>query len=306
MQVIFLFAFVGSIFSLKQASFRYQSSISKCCPSQFQLEVVSHSGKSVKYECIWDKVAISVGTSVPFMSYHIHLPNTINIPHCENIMTQNIHLNTSHNELALPLINNNYCIDVLRGEYVVLKCESANPHHQANKKIVGFKKCCDMNSAYNIYTKECTKLLNMSKRERAFDTILKKQTTIFKIGDLNCDPHTEVLMEYSSVEYGLKLINSSVYFENGEIFRPLSFCFDFVETSVSQLIYYPYNPSNWVIKVCRPKSVCDSNHCGKKCCPIGEYLTMDHKCEKEKNHFKYQQHKHIHSDAIPKATSPGK
>lgn len=177
------------------------------------------------------------------------------------------------------------CVDAMNSRYYIFTCDEGLESARDFVEVHKLRKCCDKNSSYDVFTRQCVYNNNSSIIED-FQEFLSDKTVVFESGIPECKPD-DVLVEYHSLVHNLKIFGSSLVVTTANPLGPdlimqSSFC---IEATINSVINLPdgANPqhfqlkasSKWIAKVCRPEIICDEIPCVRKCCKEGYRMVTD-------------------------------
>lgn len=155
-----------------------------------------------------------------------------------------------------------------------------------------FQKCCSVNTTFNEGLASCSPFnetvlqiypeITFGNNESLDVQLLKfflnnVDSTEYNLGDPpyktgvpTCDDCSEVLVNYKMTSDQFRSLHTRIIPQKTPGGRNLMrFCID----SVAAETYEDLSTLSWIIRVCRPKSVCTEIPCVRKCCAPNEMMT---------------------------------
>lgn len=190
----------------------------------------------------------------------------------DNISRVNyIHKVLTDNESHLLQCNDSWrCLDYFNNDVIELYCDGSveTKFLVKNKHIKLIKKCCGLYESYNFTDRKCD-----TDTENSLMKILDhfNQTIIIAYDQFsNCEIN-EVVVEYTFYKHDIFFIDGIPYFNPSKnlTFDTDSDCFDILNQSIAN------DNDFWIIRSCKPKSICDEIPCVRKCCPDGAIYKVE-------------------------------
>lgn len=280
--------------------------VPKCCPpSGYELTSDIYGEHNRDHSTVLTCTSIlQQNSSDPENGTHYGLDSDIpsTLPNCRRYRLLN--LLESEPPVTLPLRSS--CIDLVNHTYKAVMCSdnSLVPPEKDFIKVYTIRKCCPVNSIYDEGILSCREIRstfqsvplspfwkNETKDIQLLKSLINGFNTsensigepLFHLGNPECSEQ-EVLVSYQikTKEFKLqqnRIIPKSIFGDrnlNVFITQPRDhFCMDSMAPSTANPPITESDASNitWIVRVCRPKSICDSIPCIRKCCGPNEMVT---------------------------------
>ncbi|XP_055301320.1 G-protein coupled receptor Mth2 isoform X2 [Sitodiplosis mosellana] len=211
--------------------------VTKCCPAGFVLETSNYF--CAPNNTSWD-------------AYNI-VPSAL--PYCERKVANVFQKDETYIEL-------NGCVDKdLNDEFVTVSCPG-NPIG-----VHAMKKCCPIGQSYDHLKRACVVNPNT---HADFKNLFQQSAVVFD--EKNAIPSCsddEVFVEYFSTVHDIKFSGKNVQV-NDDILSSDKFC---IEDLINIDPMDPrQNGQHMIVRSCRPRSVCDTMPCIRRCCSADQVM----------------------------------
>lgn len=285
--------------------------ISKCCPrSGYELEsnvFGEHSSENSLLNCMAivpheDVQNVTESQVPPFYGLKLNdsdVPSRL--PVCGEGSRLILHSVPAMEVVELPVPSS--CVDLVHGSYQSVMCSGDISSSEENTvNVYALRKCCPVNQIYDEEQRACHEMgayqdvpVGPFWKDDPKDIQLLKSLLndfnlnqnqigepLFYIGVPRCSAN-EVLISYRMKAHEFQLVDNKIipkskFFErNLNVFTSQPndpFCIDSVAPPTTDSPESQADPQNitWIVRVCRPKSICDSIPCVRKCCNYNEKL----------------------------------
>ena len=190
------------------------------------------------------------------------------------------------------------CVDILNNNFHLFTCNESLDTVTDFVNIFKFQKCCDKNSAYDVFAKSCIANNHSFVNPESFKFLGDKIAT-FETGLPDCEPQ-EILVEYNSMSHKLEIIDGYLIVPatnnlGSNLMTPHKlFCIESITRNLDVLSPDEQQNQAWIAKVCRSKTVCDEIPCVRKCCNEGLRLVTENEtiyCEPHETHLDLKFHR---------------
>lgn len=311
---ILAFAIFSIVFGLSFAEFK------KCCPEGeiVQLEYYEDNELSPRkhFSCVQETVSrVKPKSKRESEGYEVDNSTSARQMISLNILVdENTHWPVAcgdNSDLSISILSESLkasqsasCVDILNSNYYLFTCDEGLDRARDFKDIYKFRKCCDKDSSYDIFTRSCV-TNNQSDFHPGQFKFLGDKFVTFETGLPECKSE-DALVEYHSLVHKLKIYETSLIITatNGhgpDVLGHNSYC---IETTSNSDAVVPDGAdeqhiqnkasSKWIAKICRPKTICNEMPCVRKCCKEGERMVYENEtsfCEHHEAHLDVKFHR---------------
>lgn len=230
------------VFLLIYCSQPIKCQVMKCCPIDYVLDVQS------EFKC---KLPTNSYNRLQWEAYNILLP--AQLQNCEDFRYEHVEDESNYIEL-------NGCIDKdFNDQYVAVSCSQ-----DFNVGVHSMNKCCPFGQSYDHNGRFCAQ---KSHIYGLFKQLFGNAAVIFKNKVPDCSEN-EVFVEYFSTIHDVQFNGMNVIV-NGNYLPSNKFCIDdLVNINASESTH----DIQFVIRSCRPRSICNEIPCYRRCCKTDQVL----------------------------------
>lgn len=281
--------------------------IHKCCPRsgyELAVDLFGDADSHSIFECMSIVNASLIATHFGGQFYGLKVNDSDSLSHlpvCPAKARQSLYPLRNGDTVNLPLASS--CVDLINGSFQVVMCSKELLSHPipSSLEVYILRKCCPVNFVYNEERRSCQPIgnnfqdvtlspfwPNESRDVQLLKSLLNQFKSsenhigepLFHVGPAICSSN-EVLVNYQLKTHEFTLLHNRIIPKSKFGQRNLNvftsqprdpFCID----SVAPSAVHPPEDSTivanitWLVRVCRPKSICDSIPCIRKCCNNNE------------------------------------
>lgn len=161
------------------------------------------------------------------------------------------------------------CVELVGSNLIGIDCKTKI---KPLVEIMQMQKCCPEGHKYDLDTRKCVCTPNaIDSFRNLFGNIT---AVVFTTGVPRCTDD-EAFVEYHSNDHSIWPINGQVEIAlktGNEILPSKKFCIDESWQSKHDELTMPQDTYSFIIRSCRPKTVCDSMPCIRRCCRSDQML----------------------------------
>lgn len=273
--------------------------IFKCCPRGFELVTVLSPDENYRrsFDC-YPLFNESMVTAVEAKFHGFQVDNSLpgHFPQCRPGSELKMYEVKSHLVMEIP---SSSCVDLVNNVFHVLMCNK-DTESRSHIEIYTVNKCCPKEMIYNTTSRQCVSIMGLPKqglsitspssqwKDESLDFQLirallnlqvqdssNSQDPLFQVGAPECTDR-EVMVDYMLKTHEITISKNQILVQSHSA---KSRSFDsrthdkFCVEATDQDWDGEFPNITWQVKVCRPRKICDSIPCVRKCCPHN--LKMD-------------------------------